>query len=53
MDKEPSGGANRGLVTASRTVVIGGGISGLTVAWALRTQGAPVLLLEASDRLGG
>ena len=40
-------------MTTSRTVVIGGGISGLTVAWALRSHGAPVLLLEASNRLGG
>src|SRR5215475_6783230 len=53
MDNQAPRGANRGLVGTSRTVVIGGGISGLTVAWSLRSHGAPVLLLEASDRLGG
>jgi len=36
-----------------RTVVVGGGISGLTLAWALRARGTPVTLLEASERVGG
>ena len=53
MDNGAPGGANKGLVALSQTVVIGGGISGLTVAWSLRSHGAPVLLLEASERLGG
>ena len=35
------------------TIVIGGGISGLTCAYELRSRGVPVLLLEATDRPGG
>jgi len=35
------------------TVVIGGGISGLTCAYDLRSRGVPVLLLEATGRPGG
>jgi oxygen-dependent protoporphyrinogen oxidase len=34
-------------------VIIGGGITGLTAAFRLKQRGLPVLLLEASDRLGG
>jgi oxygen-dependent protoporphyrinogen oxidase len=33
--------------------IIGGGITGLTAAYTLQQKGAPVILLEASDRLGG
>ena len=36
-----------------RTVVVGAGISGLTLAWALRARGTPVTVLEASERVGG
>ena len=36
-----------------RTVVVGAGISGLTLAWALRARGTPVTLLETSERVGG
>lgn len=35
------------------TVVVGGGISGLACAFELRQIGLPVLLLEASDGVGG
>ena len=34
-------------------VVIGGGIAGLACAYRLQTLGAPVLLLEKSERAGG
>jgi oxygen-dependent protoporphyrinogen oxidase len=40
-------------VTVLRTVVVGGGISGLTVARTLKARGAPVVLLEAAERWGG
>ncbi|MDQ3569154.1 MAG: protoporphyrinogen oxidase [Actinomycetota bacterium] len=33
--------------------VVGGGITGLAAAWELLRSGAEVLVLEASDRLGG
>ncbi|MGA2557300.1 MAG: protoporphyrinogen oxidase, partial [Verrucomicrobiota bacterium] len=33
--------------------IIGGGITGLTAAFCLKRRGLPVILLEASDRLGG
>src|SRR5437899_12758212 len=35
-----------------RVAIVGGGISGLALAWALRDR-AQVVLLEGSDRLGG
>ena len=38
---------------APRVGVIGGGLSGLGVAWRLARQGLPVTLLEKSDRTGG
>jgi protoporphyrinogen/coproporphyrinogen III oxidase len=38
---------------AKTTVVIGGGISGLSAALALQQERRPYLLLEASGRLGG
>ena len=37
----------------NRTVVIGAGAAGIAAARTLHDAGAPVLLLEASDRLGG
>jgi len=36
-----------------RVVVVGGGVAGLAAAHRLRQQGADVLVLERSDRLGG
>lgn len=36
-----------------RLLVVGGGITGLAAAWEASTQGAEVLLVEASDRFGG
>ena len=36
-----------------RVAIIGGGISGLSAAWALKKAGVDYVLLEASDRLGG
>ena len=39
--------------THSRIAIIGGGITGLTAAYRLSTQGKQVLLLEADERLGG
>lgn len=34
-------------------IVIGGGISGLTVAWHLKRAGVNVVLIEAQDQVGG
>ena len=36
-----------------KTLIVGGGLSGLAVADALETQGADYLLVEARDRFGG
>lgn len=36
-----------------RVAVVGGGGAGMAAAWALASQGHPVTLLEASERLGG
>ena len=36
-----------------RIVVVGGGVAGLCAAWQAKAQGAEVVLLEASSRLGG
>ena len=38
---------------SERTVVVGGGLTGLSAAFELSSHGADVILLEASDRLGG
>lgn len=37
----------------TRVAVVGGGITGLAVAWDLSNRGHDVTLFEASDRLGG
>ena len=37
----------------NQVTIIGGGISGLSVAWSLQQRGVPWRLLEASGRLGG
>ena len=36
-----------------RVAVLGGGITGLAAAWHLRRAGTAVVVMEASDRLGG
>ena len=41
------------MQSPAQTIVIGGGISGLTCAFRLRQSGIPVLLLEQSHRVGG
>jgi monoamine oxidase len=38
---------------SERVIIIGGGLSGLTLAWLLKKKNIPTLLLEASSRLGG
>ena len=37
----------------SKVLIIGGGLSGLALAWQLEQQGVDYLLIEARDRLGG
>jgi protoporphyrinogen/coproporphyrinogen III oxidase len=41
------------VTSRSSTIVVGGGISGLTCAYALRKAGIDAILLEASPRPGG
>jgi protoporphyrinogen/coproporphyrinogen III oxidase len=41
------------VVTETKTIVVGGGISGLVCACALRRSGVDALVLEASPRAGG
>jgi len=41
------------FVSGDRIIIIGGGISGLTVAWELTRRGREVMLLERRDVLGG
>ena len=36
-----------------RTIIIGGGITGLSAAWELQQHNTEYVLLEASDRWGG
>ncbi|MEE8217623.1 MAG: FAD-dependent oxidoreductase, partial [Vicinamibacteria bacterium] len=40
-------------MTSSAIAIIGGGISGLSAAWALHKRGVPYRLLEAGSSLGG
>ena len=42
-----------GPAATGRVVVVGGGLSGLTAALALRTGGWDVVVLEARNRVGG
>jgi len=39
--------------TEARVLIVGGGVAGLTCALRLAEAGTPVLVLEASDRVGG
>lgn len=49
-----SGPISRALAaSAPRTVVVGGGLAGLTCAYRLKQAGIRAQLFEASDRLGG
>jgi monoamine oxidase len=52
-----SAAADRGVampaVTDAPVVIVGGGLTGLTVAYELRKAGIEALVLEASPRLGG
>ncbi|MEO5665641.1 MAG: NAD(P)/FAD-dependent oxidoreductase [Nocardioides sp.] len=41
------------MSTRHDTVVIGGGVTGLTAAWRLTEAGQDVVVLEARDRVGG
>lgn len=41
------------MSSPQRVVIIGGGLAGMTVAKEVRKHGLEVLILEASDRLGG
>ncbi len=41
------------MKTATDTLVIGGGLSGLHTAWSLRQRGIEVMLVDARNRLGG
>jgi monoamine oxidase len=36
-----------------QVVVVGAGFAGLLAAWCLKKRGVPVVVLEASDRIGG
>jgi len=46
-------GGTGSVGTAGGAVVVGGGITGLSAAYRLTRAGVPVLLVEASERLGG
>jgi len=38
---------------SEKTIILGGGISGLSLAWKLAEAGVPVMLLEAGEQTGG
>lgn len=38
---------------SEQTIILGGGISGLSLAWKLAEAGAPVMILEAGEQTGG
>jgi hypothetical protein len=41
------------MVSERRVYIVGGGLAGMTVAYALAKHGVPVTMLEAGNRLGG
>jgi len=38
---------------SEKTIILGGGISGLSLAWKLAENGVPVMILEAGEQTGG
>lgn len=53
MERPLSGPAEAGTAPRKRVAVLGGGITGLAAAHRARELGADVVLLEASERVGG
>lgn len=48
-----NGGGAVQFLEDTPVIVIGAGLAGLTAAWRLRQEGREVIVLEASERLGG
>jgi len=41
------------MISTEKVIIVGGGLSGLTLAYLLQKKGVNTTLLEASSRLGG